>query len=288
MSIGEVLNVYNGDNSPKLKITCIKKFINVLDLIDHIKNIQDIYYLEFQISETITLNLKIESSCKNTPILIVEFDEINNIYYLWKSSGNWDMSTVISSFYTNHIVNDRKNSNDTLLYFVNSKEYQSHFNKKNLLKFIEKIDFNWDEEIVIKFWETFNYFLNKEGITTKVGSNENESVYNSLIILSILKIKLLQNQLLMKHKIIKYSQKMTNLNSNSNSKSKPNTKSNTKTKTKKMPDSNSSSGIDPSTSLNEKCISKTKTIKNNNLVENIYQNLSKLDNEFRHKKIDNI
>lgn len=205
MALGESVSLYAGDDLPRIKLQCTHKFLTVEELCKFLTNIQDIYYIDFQTCETITENLKIyaNGNDKTLPFYLLEYDEINDCFFLWKSNGSWKMDNIIAQFYQNNIAKDGY-TNDLLHWFVEDTRFQTHSNKAQLKEFVKDLKFDWDLETVNQFWESFQVLLKEKG-----DLSNDPFVFKSLVILSILKVKVLQSRIQLKDALDNYYMKLS-------------------------------------------------------------------------------
>ncbi|CCE64776.1 hypothetical protein TPHA_0I02750 [Tetrapisispora phaffii CBS 4417] len=225
MAVNELLYLYAGENKPRIKLTCTHTFRSVESLAAYMQEVQDNYYLELQTCMTITDNLKIYSNTRSADDLfyILEFNEVNRSLYLWKSEGSWDVNDAIASFYSRNVVEDKeanveRNSVDR---FLSDRRCGKYLDREEWRNFIRGIDFNWAEKGAMdSFWGFFLELMNLEEKKSVCTGNDVDSegkllVYRSLIILSILKTRVLQNKIKLKATFLEYYNRMAGLGSRS-------------------------------------------------------------------------
>ncbi|AET40700.1 chromatin-associated RNAPIII regulator FPT1 Ecym_6324 [Eremothecium cymbalariae DBVPG len=100
----EELYVYAGENMPRVKLCLLKRYPSVQEVIKFLGKTQDRYSVQLSSIETITGNLKIRcgmlEDCEEYPFYILEFNEVNKDYSLWKLADvDWKFGSVVASLY---------------------------------------------------------------------------------------------------------------------------------------------------------------------------------------------
>ncbi|AMD19322.1 HBR421Cp [Eremothecium sinecaudum] len=100
----EELYVYAGENMPRVKLTLLRRYENIEEVWRFLHRVQDRYSLQLGTIETITGNLKIRcathENCEKCPYYILEFNEVDKNYSLWKLAGSeWQFGSIVASLY---------------------------------------------------------------------------------------------------------------------------------------------------------------------------------------------
>lgn len=224
LTMNETLYLYRNQNEPKVKLTCVKQSLSLIQLIDYFHNLQDLYNVQFTITETITENLMVEcANIRDTPWYIIEFDEILDKFCIWKNDNNWNLNKIINKLYNanyslpdmNKIQNEKCNEKIDWENVIGLDEtYLNHPLKDTMKDILIELNFNWRKLDMSEFWKQFNKNWN---VKNSVQSIDNK---NKIILKSVLKITLLtlitqQNKLMLQNNFNNYYNKMK-LNNNSN------------------------------------------------------------------------
>ncbi|CCD23529.1 chromatin-associated RNAPIII regulator FPT1 NDAI_0B04960 [Naumovozyma dairenensis CBS 421] len=193
MTSSETIYLYGGKDHPKVRLVCQNQFKRVSDLIDYLHSIQDTYYVQFTSSETITENLKLTCSMEGLrfPFFVLEYNEVCNSFYLWKSDGNFDIMKIISYIYENHCntySKDKPQHNNWEDYFRNDKRFMNHMKKDMLEESLNELNINWDDVDLDEFWSHLNTNLKSHM------DMEPEASYKSFISISVLKAHIVRNK----------------------------------------------------------------------------------------------
>lgn len=214
MNRNETVYLYENENKPKVKLTLIKNSLKLQEIIDYFHNLQDLYNIEFKIDNTITDNLRI--TCCNIgiepetlPFYIIEYDEIYDSFFIWKTDGEWDVNQMIRPLYQSHInpTKDDEFNNSWVRKFSRDKRLKTHSEKRFLIPALKQLNIDWSHINLMEFWTKFdnNYkpFINRNIAPI------NEYTMKSLISMSILKINIEKNQVYVKQKFIDYYNTMS-------------------------------------------------------------------------------
>lgn len=90
----------------QVKLRLLKRYSEIEKVGRFINKVQDIYSLQLGTIETITGNLKIcclaHKDCKVCPYYILEFNDVNKHYSLWKPANmDWKFDSIFASLYMN-------------------------------------------------------------------------------------------------------------------------------------------------------------------------------------------
>ncbi|CCF55794.1 hypothetical protein KAFR_0A03590 [Kazachstania africana CBS 2517] len=197
----ETIYLQVNENEPKIKLTCIHHFHNILKLTKYLNALQDKYQLILQVEETVTDNLKLFTDGVKAPFYIVEFNESDDSFYLWKSEGKFIKDSIISSFYNTHLRTTKRIENPWETNFKDDSIYQTHPFKEKIKLVLNDLNVNWksfDKQI---FWDRL------DRIIEKCHSDGNIS-FKSLILMALLKTRLIQNKSFLKNELLNYHTKM--------------------------------------------------------------------------------
>lgn len=209
----ETIYLYTGENQPNVKLTCIEQFNTLTDLTDFFHDLQETYNIEFESCQTITDNLKITCSSygydnpdkkKNLiPFYIVEYDNDEDSFYLWKTDGDWKQNKIFAllyKFYSKKTV--AVNWEQFLLKdenFINSPI------KNQLESALNKLNVDWSKIDINLFWKQFSLICNDR---KDKDDFENINTLKTFISLAILKCNVILNQKLLAKNVKDFYQRL--------------------------------------------------------------------------------
>lgn len=203
----EVIYLYARDDRPKVKLTREQEFTKVQELVDYFHSIQDTFYVEFETTETITENLKLrcvsyggEEFDGSVPFFILEYDEILDSFYVWKSEGRWELNKLISALYADHST---KGSNRSVERVRESPCFATHPRKKLIDCVLDKLNVDWSGIDMAQFWVQLDGILGLDK-----DAEINELSFKSLISMAVLKTRVIGNKATLEHAVKQYYQSM--------------------------------------------------------------------------------
>lgn len=203
----EIIYLYAGDDHPKVKLTREREFSNIRDLTRYFHGIQDTFYVEFEASETITENLKLRCVSYGanefdgtTPFFILEYDEILDSFYVWKSEGRWELNKLIATLYMDHSM---KGSFKTAGLVRSHPNFSKHPRRVLIDLVIDKLNVDWSAIDIGQFLQQLDNVLELDK-----DENLDEFSFKSLISMAILKTKVKENKISLERAIREYHQSM--------------------------------------------------------------------------------
>lgn len=203
----EIIYLYAGENHPKVKLTREREFTNVRGLLEYFHGIQDTFYVEFETSETITENLKLRCTSYggdefdgSVPFFILEYDEILDSFYVWKSEGQWELNKLIATLYTDH---SNKGSHACGEILRESPEFAKHPRKKLIDLVIDKLNVDWSRIDIEEFWLQLDQVL-----ALDQDAKLDEFSFKSLISVAVLKTKVKENKRMLQQAVVQYHRLM--------------------------------------------------------------------------------
>lgn len=199
----EVIYLYARDDRPKVKLTREEEFTGVKDLVEYFHSIQDTFYVEFETSETITENLKLRCTSYggdefdgSVPFFILEYDEILDTFYVWKSEGQWQLNKLISTLYTDHSIQGSHKFVDRVR---ESSCFKKHPRKELIDCVLDKLNVDWSQLDIDQFWIQLDSIvkLNED-------AELNELSFKSLVSMAVLKTRVVENKAHLERAINQY------------------------------------------------------------------------------------
>ncbi|CAI4045087.1 chromatin-associated RNAPIII regulator FPT1 SKDI_11G2230 [Saccharomyces kudriavzevii IFO 1802] len=202
MSKLETVYLYAGEEQPRVKLTCIKEGLALSQVIKFVHSIQELYGIELQTSETITENLKIDCApayLKPNCIphfYILEYEEANGTFFIWKSDGRWQLNKVSTLLYSDEDSNLIKNTSWREV-FQDDQRFK-HYGKRAWLQLcLEKMNEDLSKLNVEQFWSQFNKIFHN--ITKQKQSNERFDMdvfdnFKNVVSIAIIKTKVFSNK----------------------------------------------------------------------------------------------
>ncbi|QLQ78500.1 hypothetical protein HG537_0A07470 [Torulaspora globosa] len=203
----EVIYLYARDDHPKVKLTREEEFTGVQDLVEYFHSIQDTFYVEFETSETITENLKLrcisyggDEFDGSVPFFILEYDEILDTFYVWKSEGQWQLNKLISTLYTDHSL---KGSHKFVERVKDSSLFKKHPRKELIDCVLDKLNVDWSQIDIDQFWIQLDNI-----IKLNENAEQNELSFKSLVSMAVLKTRVMENKSHLDRAIKQYHKRM--------------------------------------------------------------------------------
>lgn len=203
----ETIYLYAGEDHPKVKLTREREFNNVRSLVEYFHGIQDTFYVEFETSETITENLKLRCTSYgadefdgSVPFFILEYDEILDSFYVWKSEGQWNLNKLIATLYMDH---SNKGSHASADIVRKSPRFAKHPRRKLIDLVLDKLNVNWALLNIEEFWLQLDQTL-----ALDQDAKLDEFSFKSLISVAVLKTKVKENKKSLEHAVVQYHQLM--------------------------------------------------------------------------------
>lgn len=203
----ETIYLYAGDDHPKVKLTREREFNKIDGLVEYFHGIQDTFYVEFETSETITENLKLRCTSYggdefdgSVPFFILEYDEILDSFYVWKSEGQWELNKLIATLYLDH---SNKGSDTCADRVRDSAEFAKHRRQKLIDKVIDKLNVDWSRIDIDEFWLQLDQVL-----ALDQDPQMDELSFKSLISVAVLKTKVKENKRTLQEAVVQYHRRM--------------------------------------------------------------------------------
>lgn len=214
MTRNDTIYLYQDENKPKVQLTLIKTAMKLNDIINYFHDLQDLYNMEFNINETITENLKVDCSSPGinlaqVPFYIIEYDEIYDSFYIWKSNGNWNLNQIINTLY--HLHNNTLNNHSWKRKFNRNKHFKSHPLKSMLISALNQLNLEWIDIDLNQFWSQFDSIYDHY-IANNDSESINEYTLKSLISMAVLKLNVLNNKQYLKETFHQYYENIKTVN----------------------------------------------------------------------------
>ncbi|CAL9731716.1 hypothetical protein MOUN0_M03796 [Monosporozyma unispora] len=211
MTRKDIIYLYQDENKPKVQLTLIKNSMKLQEIIDYFHNLQKLYNMEFQLNETITENLKVCCSSPGVdptevPFYIIEYDEIYDSFYIWKSNGNWNLNQIIKNLYQLHNSTMEQNTSWKRK-FSRDKQFKTHPLKNLLVSALNQLNLDWNNIDINKFWNQFNSIYD-QFLNNNDPESINEYTLKSLISMTVLKLNVMTNQEYLKDTFHQYYSNM--------------------------------------------------------------------------------
>lgn len=206
----ETIYLYADENSPRVKLTCVRQISSLKELINYFHSLQDTFHLEFEIVETITENLKVTCvsygirDIDTFPFFIIEYDAVIDRFFIWKSDGKWDMNKIITSLYKLHSQKSNKFESSKKI-LESHRALQTHPMKKWILAAMNKLNVDWSQVDITEFWTQFIKIYESHKDDEAV---ENEFTFKGFISMSLLKTSVIQNKTSVTDVLTEYYKKM--------------------------------------------------------------------------------
>lgn len=204
----ETIYLYAGEDHPKVKLTRVREFKNVPELTNYFHTIQDTFYVEFETTETITENLKlrcisygVDELDGSVPFFILEYDEILDSFYVWKSEGKWEINKLIATLYMGHSV---KGTQPSVSIIKSHPKFLKHPRRKLMDLVIDKLNIDWSKIDVDQFWVQLDSLVDLDK-----DDNDDEFSFKSFISIAVLKTKVKENKKILARVLEKYHKAMT-------------------------------------------------------------------------------
>ncbi|QLG74799.1 hypothetical protein HG535_0H01260 [Zygotorulaspora mrakii] len=198
----ETIYLYAGEEHPKVKLTCEREFSNIKDLINYFHSLQDTFYIEFDTCETITENLKLRCSSyggdefdSSVPFFILEYDEMLNNMYVWKSEGQWESNRLISNLFLSKGV-----KNETVKSIRSHPKFETHERRDMIDVVIDKLNVDWSAIDLGEFWTQLDQMVDPK--------KEDVYSFKSFIAMAVLKTRVIKNRKLLSRSLMTYYQKI--------------------------------------------------------------------------------
>ncbi|CCK69275.1 chromatin-associated RNAPIII regulator FPT1 KNAG_0C01620 [Huiozyma naganishii CBS 8797] len=206
----EVIYLYGGENQPKVKLTCIAKAKDLQQLTAYFHELQNLYHLKFRCEETITENLKVEcishgaKEMDSWPFYIIDYDEVYDSFYIWKTNGKWELNKMVSAIYRVHSGSKQVNST-WRKYFLRDSRYKKHPMKNWLTLALNQLNVDWSHVNLDDFWIQFNVLFDLHQNDETVF---NEFSFKSFISMSLLRAAIAENKRYVEEKLSQYYNSM--------------------------------------------------------------------------------
>ncbi|EJS42924.1 YKR011C [Saccharomyces arboricola H-6] len=205
MSKLETVYLYAGEEQPRVKLTCIKEGLALCQVIKFVHSIQELHGIELQTSETITENLKINCApayLKPNCIphfYILEYEEINDTFFIWKSDGRWQLSKMSSLLYPDNETKLVKNTSWREV-FQNDERFKNYEKRAWLQNCLERMSEDLSKLNVEQFWSQFDKIHHNITKQNKNDARLDMDVFNNfknVVSIAIIKTKVLSNKRLL-------------------------------------------------------------------------------------------
>lgn len=222
MTRNDTIYLYQDENKPKVQLTLIKTSKKLANVIDYFHELQNLYNMEFIIKETITENLKVCCSSPGinvamVPFYIIEYDEIYDSFYIWKSNGEWNLDSIIKNLYQLHNNTLQNNNYSWKRKFSRDKHFKTHPLKQMLISALNQLNLQWSNIDLVQFWNQFDSIYNhytssssSSSSTTTANIDINEYTLKSIISMAVLKLNVFANQQYLKDTFEQYYSKIFN------------------------------------------------------------------------------
>lgn len=189
----ETIYLYAGEDHPKVKLIRVREFKNVPELTNYFHMIQDTFYVEFETTETITENLKlrcvsygVDELDGSVPFFILEYDEILDSFYVWKSEGKWEINKLIATLYMGHSV---KGTHASISIIKSHPKFLKHPRRKLMDLVIDKLNIDWSTIDLEQFWIQLDSLVDLDK-----DDRDDEFSFKSFISIAVLKTRVKENK----------------------------------------------------------------------------------------------
>lgn len=203
----EVIYLYARDDRPKVKLTREQEFGKVDELLEYFHSIQDTFHVEFEATETITENLKLRCTSYggdefdgSVPFYILEYDEILDSIYVWKSEGQWELNKLISALYMDHSI---EGSSKFVQLVRESSSFAKHPWKKLIDTVLDKLNVDWSAINMDQFWVQLDSILMLDE-----DAKLDEFSFKSLVSMAVLRTRVVENKAYLERTVKQYLNSM--------------------------------------------------------------------------------
>ncbi|CAI4034770.1 hypothetical protein SMKI_11G2200 [Saccharomyces mikatae IFO 1815] len=220
MSKLETVYLYAGEEQPRVKLTCIKEGLTLPQVIKFIHSIQELYGIELKTSETITENLRIDCApaylkpgC-NPHFYILEYEEINDTFFIWKSDGRWQLNKMSILLYSDNDSNLVKNTSWKGV-FHNDQRFKNYEKRGWLQLCLEKMSEDLSKLNVEQFWSQYDKICHNISKQKKKNEQFNMEVFDNfknVVSIAVIKTKVSSNKRLLTATVRKYHDSMKKKN----------------------------------------------------------------------------